>query len=139
MRTIKTAEITKHIREMCMEANYTLSPDMKRRLKEAREQETGSIGLQILDQLSENMKIAETERIAICQDTGMAVVFLDIGQDVHIEGMNIEEAVNEGIRQGYTKGYLRKSVVKDPVLRENTKDNTPGIIHYKIVPGENLS
>ena len=138
MRTIKTAEITKHIREMCMEANYTLSPDMKRRLKEAREQETGSIGLQILDQLSENMKIAETERIAICQDTGMAVVFLDIGQDVHIEGMNIEEAVNEGIRQGYTKGYLRKSVVKDPVLRENTKDNTPGIIHYKIVPGENL-
>ncbi|MCI8627342.1 MAG: fumarate hydratase [Lachnospiraceae bacterium] len=138
MRTIKTAEITKHIREMCMEANYTLSPDMKRRLKEAREQETGSIGLQILDQLSENMKIAETERIAICQDTGMAVVFIELGQDVHIEGGSLAEAIEEGIRQGYQDGFLRKSVVRDPILRENTGDNTPGILHYDIVPGDKL-
>ena len=138
MRTIKTTEITRNIREMCMEANYTLSPDMKRRLEEAREQETGTLGLQILNQLSENMKIAEAEQIAICQDTGMAVVFIELGQEVYIEGGSLAEAIEEGIRQGYQDGFLRKSVVRDPILRENTGDNTPGVLHYEIVPGDQL-
>ncbi len=138
MRTIHTDIIINHISEMCIEANLHLSQDVADAVCQAADQETSELGSRVLHQLKENMDIAATEQIPICQDTGMAVVFLDIGQDVHIEGMNIEEAVNEGIRQGYTKGYLRKSVVKDPVLRENTKDNTPGIIHYKIVPGENL-
>lgn len=123
---------------MCMEANYTLSPDMKRRLEEAREQETGTLGLQILNQLSENMKIAEAEQIAICQDTGMAVVFIELGQEVYIEGGSLAEAIEEGIRQGYQDGFLRKSVVRDPILRENTGDNTPGVLHYEIVPGDQL-
>ncbi len=138
MKTILVKEITKHIKEMCMEANYRLSPDVKEKICQQAEEEKNHLGKQILSQLKENMEIAENELIPICQDTGMAVVFLKIGQDVHFEGGNLEDAVNEGIRQGYLDGYLRKSVVKDPIERENTKDNTPGVIHYEIVPGENV-
>ena len=138
MREISTDEIIKNIKEMCIEANYMLSEDVKGRILSAQSKEESVLGKQILSQLEENMDIAENENIPICQDTGMAVVFLKIGQDVHISGMAIEDAVNEGIRQGYTEGYLRKSVVKDPVIRENTKDNTPGIIHYEIVPGDKI-
>ena len=138
MRTISTDEIIKNIKEMCIEANYYLSDDMKDKIDHACQVEESPLGRQILSQLEENMQIAESSQIPICQDTGMAVVFLKIGQDVHIEGMNLEDAVNEGIRQGYVEGYLRKSVVGDPLLRENTKDNTPGIIHYEIVTGENI-
>lgn len=138
MKTISTDEIIKNIKEMCIEANYYLSYDMKDKIDHACQVEESPLGRQILSQLEENMQIAESSQIPICQDTGMAVVFLKIGQDVHIEGMNLEDAVNEGIRQGYVEGYLRKSVVGDPLLRENTKDNTPGIIHYEIVPGENI-
>lgn len=138
MRTISTDEIIKNIKEMCMEANYNLSADVKQKLFDAAQEEENALGKQILSQLKENMRIAETEDIPICQDTGMAVVFLKIGQEVHIEGQNLEDAVNEGIRQGYVQGYLRKSVVKDPIIRENTKDNTPGVIHYEIVPGDKL-
>ena len=138
MRTISTDEIIKNIKEMCIEANYYLSDDMKDKIDHACQVEESPLGRQILSQLEENMQIAESSQIPICQDTGMAVVFLKIGQDVHIEGINLEDAVNEGIRQGYVEGYLRKSVVGDPLLRENTKDNTPGIIHYEIVPGENI-
>ena len=138
MRTINTSEITKNIKEMCMQVNVKLSDDVKEALLAGKEKEESQIGTQILDQLEKNMDIAWKNKIPICQDTGMTVVFLKIGQDVHIEGGFIEDAVNEGIRQGYQEGYLRKSVVGDPILRENTKDNTPGIIHYEIVPGENL-
>ena len=138
MRTISTDEIIKNIKEMCIEANYYLSDDMKDKIDHACQVEESPLGRQILSQLEENMQIAESSQIPICQDTGMTVVFLKIGQDVHIEGMNLEDAVNEGIRQGYVEGYLRKSVGGDPLLRENTKDNTPGIIHYEIVPGENI-
>lgn len=138
MRTINTSEITKNIKEMCMQVNVKLSDDVKEALLAGKEKEESQIGTQILDQLEKNMDIAWEKKIPICQDTGMTVVFLKIGQDVHIEGGFIEDAVNEGIRQGYQEGYLRKSVVGDPILRENTKDNTPGIIHYEIVPGENL-
>jgi len=123
---------------MCIEANLTLSKDMKCRLKSAKEAEKTPLGKQILCQLNENMKIAEEEQIPICQDTGMAVVFLNIGQDLHIEGMDLHDAVNEGVRQGYKDGYLRKSVVKDPLIRENTKDNTPAIVHIDIVSGDKL-
>ena len=139
MRTIHTDEIIKNIREMCIESNLYLSKDITNAMKQAKTTEKSPLGCQILGQLEENMEIAAKDRIPICQDTGMAVVFLDIGQDLHIEGMQIEDAVNEGIRKGYTEGYLRKSVVKDPILRENTKDNNPGIIHYRIVPGEQLA
>ena len=138
MRTISTDMIIQNIKEMCIEANYYLSEDVKKTIVSAGEREESPLGKQILNQLEQNMEIAEQDQIPICQDTGMAVVFLKIGQDVHIEGMNLEDAVNEGIRQGYVEGYLRKSVVKDPLVRENTKDNTPGIIHYEIVPGENI-
>ena len=138
MRNISTDEIIKNIKEMCIEANYYLSDDMKEKINNACQVEESPLGSQILSQLEKNMDIAESSQIPICQDTGMAVVFLKIGQDVHIEGMNLEDAVNEGIRQGYVEGYLRKSVVGDPLTRENTKDNTPGIIHYEIVPGENI-
>jgi len=138
MRTISTDEIIKNIKEMCIEANYYLSDDMKQKIDHACRMEESPLGRQILSQLEENMQIAEDNQIPICQDTGMAVVFLKIGQDVHIEGMNLEDAVNEGIRQGYVEGYLRKSVVNDPFIRENTKDNTPAVIHYSIVPGENI-
>lgn len=138
MRTIHTDQIIAAIREMCIDANLHLSEDVKQAILQGRERERSPLGKQILGQLQENMDIAAKEEIPICQDTGMAVVFLKIGQDVHIEGMNLEDAVNEGIRQGYVDGYLRKSVVGDPLTRENTKDNTPGIIHYEIVSGEEL-
>ena len=138
MRTINTEEITKNIKEMCMQVNIQLSPDVKEAILAGREKEESAIGKQILGQLEENMDIALENKIPICQDTGMTVVFLKIGQDVHIEGGFIEDAVNEGIRQGYQEGYLRKSVVGDPLIRENTKDNTPGVIHYEIVPGDKL-
>ena len=139
MRTIHTDEIIKTIRQMCIDANLHLSDDVKTAIYQAVDTEQSPIGKKILGQLEENMDIAANENIPICQDTGMAVVFLKIGQDLHIEGMNLEDAVNEGIRQGYVDGYLRKSVVRDPLQRENTKDNTPGIIHYTIVPGEQFT
>ena len=138
MRTIHTDEMIRSIRDMCIEANLTLSEDMKCRLKNAKETEKTPLGKQILSQLNENMKIAQEEQIPTCQDTGMAVVFLNIGQDLHIEGMDLHDAVNEGVRQGYREGYLRKSVVKDPLIRENTKDNTPAIVHIDIVSGDKL-
>ena len=138
MRTIHTDEIIKTIRQMCIDVNLHLSEDMKDAICQASETEQSPVGKKILEQLEKNMDIAAREDIPICQDTGMAVVFLKIGQDLHIEGMNLEDAVNEGIRQGYVDGYLRKSVVRDPLQRENTKDNTPGIIHYQIVPGDQL-
>ncbi len=138
MRIINTNEIIKEIKEMCIEANHFLSPDMIEVFDNARKNEKSPLGCQILEQLDENLKIAAEDMIPICQDTGMAVVFIEIGQDVHIEGDNLEDAINEGVRQGYVEGYLRKSVVKDPILRENTKDNTPAVIHYSIVPGENI-
>lgn len=138
MRTIHTDEITKQIKEMCMQVNIQLSPDVKEALLASKEKEESVIGRQILGQLEENMEIACESKIPICQDTGMTVVFLKIGQDLHIEGDYLEDAVNEGIRQGYEEGYLRKSVVGDPLIRENTKDNTPGVIHYEIVPGDQL-
>ena len=139
MRTIHTDETIKTIRQMCIDANLHLSEDMKDAICQASETEQSPVGKKILEQLEKNMDIAAREDIPICQDTGMAVVFLKIGQDLHIEGMNLEDAVNEGIRQGYVDGYLRKSVVRDPLQRENTKDNTPGIIHYQIVPGDQLT
>lgn len=138
MRTITTDTIIQNIKEMCIEANYSLTSDVKDKLYQAAEEENSPLGRQILSQLKENLQIAKDDEIPICQDTGMAVVFLRIGQDVHIEGQNLEDAVNEGIRQGYIEGYLRKSVVSDPILRENTKDNTPGVIHYEIIAGENI-
>lgn len=138
MRSINVEEITKNIKEMCIEANYYLSEDMNKALKNATETEKSPLGKQILNQLQDNLEIAGKDMIPICQDTGMAVVFLEVGQEVHFEGGLIEDAVNEGIRQGYVDGYLRKSVVNDPIIRENTKDNTPGIIHYKIVEGDKV-
>ena len=139
MRTIHTDQIIKTIRQMCIDANLRLSDDVKGAICVAVKSEKSPLGRQILEQLEENMDIAAAEDIPICQDTGMAVVFLKIGQDLHIEGMNLEDAVNEGIRQGYVDGYLRRSVVRDPLQRENTKDNTPGIIHYEIVTGDKLT
>ena len=138
MRIISVEEITKNIKEMCIEANYNLSCDVKNAIYQNADLESNQLGKQILSQLKENMTIAENENIPICQDTGMAVVFMKIGQDVHFEGGNLEDAINEGIRQGYVEGYLRKSVVKDPIDRVNTKDNTPGVIHYEIVPGDKV-
>ena len=138
MREVHSEEITKNIKEMCIEANHFLSPDMKKVFDNARKNEKSPLGCQILEQLDENLKIAGEDMIPICQDTGMAVVFIEIGQDVHIVGENIEDAINKGVREGYVDGFLRKSVVKDPILRENTKDNTPAVIHYSIVPGENV-
>ncbi len=138
IRTVKTEEIARNIKEMCIEANHYLSKDMDNAMKKAVQTEESELGKKILNQLQDNMKIADTETIPICQDTGMAVIFLEIGQDVHLEGEAIEDAVNEGVRQGYTEGFLRKSVVKDPLIRENTKDNTPAVIHYSIVPGEKI-
>lgn len=139
MRTIDIKEIISHIKEMCIEANYELSDDMKCALHQAAEEETSLLGRQILGQLQENLKIAKEDQIPICQDTGMAVIFLKIGQDVHFTGGSLEDAIQEGVRQGYKEGYLRKSVVSDPILRENTKDNTPAIIHYEIVPGNSVN
>ena len=138
MRTISVQEITKNIKEMCIEANYELSDDVKNAIYYHEETESNQLGKQILSQLKENMDIAENENIPICQDTGMAVVFMKIGQDVHFDGGSVEDAINEGIRQGYTEGYLRKSVVGDPIERVNTKDNTPGVIHYELVPGDKV-
>lgn len=138
MRTVNTSEITSAVKEMCMDVNVRLSDDVKDAISDAAEKEESPLGRQILGQLEENMKIASETRIPICQDTGMTVVFLKIGQEVHLEGEYIEDAVNEGIRQGYQEGYLRKSVVRDPVERTNTKDNTPGVIHYEIVPGDQV-
>lgn len=138
MREVHSEEIIKNIKEMCIEANHFLSPDMKKVFDNARKNEKSPLGCQILEQLDENLKIAGEDMIPICQDTGMAVVFIEIGQDVHIVGENIEDAINQGVREGYVDGFLRKSVVKDPILRENTKDNTPAVIHYSIVPGKNV-
>ena len=138
MRTVDVNTLTQNIKEMCIEANHFLSEDMKRAFTKAEQQEKSPLGKQILQQLQQNMEIAGTDMIPICQDTGMAVVFLEVGQDVHLVGGNVEGAVNEGVRQGYVDGYLRKSVVKDPIYRENTKDNTPAIIHYSIVPGDRV-
>lgn len=139
MRTIDVQEITKNIKEMCIEANHFLSRDMACAMKNAAEEERAPLGRQILSQLQENLQIAGEDMIPICQDTGMAVVFLEIGQEVHFEGGLLEDAVNEGVRQGYVEGFLRKSVVKDPLFRENTKDNTPAIIHYEMAEGEKVT
>lgn len=138
IRTIETDLIIKNIKEMCIEANHYLSEDMNEALKKASIEEKSELGKKILNQLQDNLKIAGEDMIPICQDTGMAVFFLEIGQDVHFEGIAIEDAVNEGVRQGYEEGYLRKSVVNDPIIRENTKDNTPAIVHYSIVPGNQV-
>ena len=138
MRTIQVTDITEQIKEMCIEANYFLTDDMKEALVNAQDTEEAMLGKQILQQLQENLRIAGEDMIPICQDTGMAVIFMEIGQDVHFEGGNLEDAINEGVRRGYVDGYLRKSVVKDPLIRENTKDNTPAIIHYEIVPGDQV-
>jgi len=139
MRIVHTDIIKKNIKEMCMEANYYLSEDMKNALNEASLKEENPLGRRILSQLEENLRIAGDNKIPICQDTGMAVIFVKIGQDVRIEGDYIEDAINEGVREGYIEGYLRKSVVKDPFIRENTKDNTPAVIHYEIVKGDKVT
>ena len=138
MKIIHTDEIIKNIKEMCIEANYFLSQDVKEKINAAGENETYPLGKQILTQLKENLEIAQTEEIPICQDTGMAIVFVKVGQQVCIEGMNITDAINEGVRQGYKEGYLRKSVVSDPIIRNNTNENTPAIIHYDIVEGNKI-
>lgn len=138
IRELNVSELTDNIREMCIQANYYLSPDMDERMKQVTETEESQLGKKILLQLQENLEIADKEMIPICQDTGMAVIFMEIGQDVHFTGGDFEEAVNEGVRRGYIDGYLRKSVVKDPLIRENTKDNTPAVLHTKIVPGNQV-
>ncbi|RGS78918.1 fumarate hydratase [Coprococcus sp. AF21-14LB] len=138
MRNIQVSEITERVREMCIRANHFLSEDMDRIMKQAEAKEESPLGKKILGQLQENLKIAAEDMIPICQDTGMAVVFLEIGQEVHLEGGLLEDAVNEGVRRGYTEGYLRKSVVKDPLIRENTNDNTPAVIHCRIVAGDQV-
>lgn len=138
VREIAVSELTENLAQMCIEANHVLSGDMDRALKCAVETEESPLGTKILKQLQENLQIADEERIPICQDTGMAVVFLEVGQDVHFVGGSVEDAVNEGVRKGYEEGYLRKSVVRDPIDRVNTKDNTPAVIHYSIVPGDQV-
>ena len=138
LKTVRTEDITRAVKEMCIQANHFLSEDMKACMKTAAEREESPLGKQILDQLEENLSIAGSDMIPICQDTGMAVVFLKVGQDVHIEGGSLTDAVNEGVRQGYTEGFLRKSVVKDPIFRENTRDNTPAVIHYEIAEGDQV-
>lgn len=138
VRSVDVKLLTENIKEMCIQANHYLAPDMDKAMKNAHEKETKPLAKQILAQLLENLDIAGEDMIPICQDTGMAVVFLKVGQDVHFEGGSVEDAVNEGVRQGYAEGYLRKSVVGDPLLRVNTKDNTPAIIHYEIVPGDQV-
>lgn len=136
MREIDLSVVTETIKEMCIEINHVISPDMKAALEKASKEETSELGKMILSQLEENLSVAKEEMIPICQDTGMAVIFMEIGQDVHFTGGNLEDAINEGVRRGYTEGYLRCSVVDDPVIRKNTGDNTPAVIHYSIVPGE---
>lgn len=138
MREINVSEISKNIKEMCISANYELSADMQKALSDALEKEESPVGKRILSQLQENLVIAKEDSIPICQDTGMAVIFLKIGQEVHLVGGDLTEAVNEGVRAGYVEGYLRKSVVSDPLIRENTKDNTPAILHVSIVPGDQV-
>ena len=138
MRIIEVTDVTRNIKEMCIEANHFLAKDMDEAMKRAVQEEEAPLGKQILCQLQDNLKIAGEDMIPICQDTGMAVIFMEIGQDVHFTGGSLEDAVNEGVRQGYTEGYLRKSVVGDPLIRENTKDNTPAVIHYEIVDGDEL-
>ncbi len=138
IRTVNVKEITENIKEMCIEVNHHLSSDMVKAMKQAEKKEKSPLGCQILEQLQENLTIASEDMIPICQDTGMAVVFLDVGQDVHFEGGNLEEAVNEGVRLGYLEGFLRKSVVRDPIVRENTKDNTPAVLHTRIVAGDKV-
>ena len=138
MRTIPVSQITDAVKEMCIEANLFLTKDMEEALKQTQKSEEAPLGRSVLDQLCQNLQIAGEDSIPICQDTGMAVVFLEVGQEVHFEGGVLEDAVNEGIRRGYTEGCLRKSVVSDPLIRENTKDNTPGVIHYSIVPGDRV-
>lgn len=138
MRTINVSQITSNIKEMCMEANHYLTKDMDIALKKAVETEKAPLGKQILSQLQDNLNIASADMIPICQDTGMAVIFMEIGQEIHFEGGSLQDAVNEGVCQGYVEGYLRKSVVKDPIIRENTKDNTPAVIHYDVVPGDKV-
>lgn len=138
MRTVNVSEITKNIKEMCIEANHFLSKDMDDAMRQAVEIEEAPLGKQILNQLQDNLRIAAEDMIPICQDTGMAVVFLEVGQEVYFEGGSITDAVNEGVRQGYVEGFLRKSVVGDPIIRENTKDNTPAVIHYNIVDGDKV-
>jgi len=138
MRAIEVSKVTEAIKEMCIEANHYLTADMKEALQTALKKEASSLGKQVLNQLQENLDIAGQDKIPICQDTGMAVVFLEIGQQVHFTEGELEEAVHEGVRQGYVEGFLRKSVVKDPLIRENTGDNTPAVIHYSIVPGDKV-
>ena len=138
MRDVNVSEITKNIKEMCIEANHFLSEDMKKVFKNAVDSEESPLGKQVLNQLNENLSIAASDMIPICQDTGMAVIFINVGQEVHFTGGDITDAINEGVREGYVEGYLRKSVVSDPLIRENTKDNTPAVIHYSIVPGDKV-
>ncbi len=138
MREVNVDKVTENIKEMCIEANHFLTDDMKRVFKNAVVSEKSPLGKQVLNQLNENLDIAANDMIPICQDTGMAVVFINVGQDVHFTGGNITDAINEGVRQGYVEGFLRKSVVNDPIIRENTKDNTPAVIHYNIVPGDKV-
>ena len=138
MRELNVSEITKNIKEMCIEANHYLSEDMKNIFAASVQKEESPLGKQVLNQLSENLEIAANDMIPICQDTGMAVIFINVGQDVHFIGGDITDAINEGVRQGYVEGYLRKSVVNDPIIRENTKDNTPAVIHFNIVSGEKV-
>ena len=139
MRTVQVEEVTRNIKEMCIEANYFLAKDMDKAMKKAAASEEAPLGKQILNQLQENLKIAGEDMIPICQDTGMAVIFMEIGQDIHFEGGLLEDAINEGVSQGYVDGYLRKSVVGDPLIRENTKDNTPAIIHYEMIAGDKVT
>ncbi|MBD5485538.1 MAG: fumarate hydratase [Lachnospiraceae bacterium] len=138
MRMVDVADVTRNIKEMCIEANHFLAEDMDEAMKYALQEEKAPLGRRILCQLQDNLKIAGEDMIPICQDTGMAVIFMEIGQDVHFTGGSLEEAVNEGVRQGYVEGYLRKSVVGDPLIRENTKDNTPAVIHYEMVIGDSV-
>lgn len=138
MRKVEVQEIIKNVKEMCIDANHFLSDDMRKVFERAVQKEKAPLGRQILEQLMENLEIAGSQRIPICQDTGMAVIFIKVGQEIHFEGGNLNDAINEGVRQGYIEGYLRKSVVKDPIYRDNTKDNTPAVIHYEIVDGDRI-
>ncbi len=138
MRELDVSEITKAVKKLCIDANHELSPDMEKALNDAKAREESPLGKQIFEQLKDNLDIAKKDRIPICQDTGMAVFFIKVGQDVHFVGGSLTDAINEGVRQGYTEGYLRKSVVSDPLIRKNTGDNTPAIIHYDIVPGDKV-
>ncbi len=138
MRTLEVSEVTKAVKELCIKANHKLAPDMEKALLDAGKREESELGKKILGQLKENLDIAENDMIPICQDTGMAVFFVKVGQDVHVTGGNLTDAINQGVREGYTEGFLRKSVVEDPIIRKNTGDNTPAIIHYDIVPGDKL-